>query len=168
MDKTLAYELLWQITQKEKQTNELQLLPKTFYTDIDDFLGTFEGKELTEEDANTKKNTLRLINELYERRKQKILIYVAYKKQMPQPAAQVELDFYNNIADLATGNRLQIKMQNDRNQRIRALRSLQAIPEIILPSGKKLGPLEKGQLIDTNESEEDTKFLINNAICQQV
>lgn len=163
MDNTTTYELLWQITQKEKQTNELQLLPKTFYNDINEFVGTFDGKELTEEDASTKKNTLRLLNELYERRKQKILIYVAYKKQMPQPAAQPEIDFYNNIAEVANRNKLHAESHSKGGT---SLKSLQAIPEIILPSGKKVGPFEKGQIIELNGDGEDIKFLISNSICQ--
>ena len=78
-----TYEMLWQAAQKERQTNELQVLQKNFYDEISEFLKRLEGREITDEDASTKKNTLKLLDELYERRKQKILIYVAYKRQLP-------------------------------------------------------------------------------------
>ena len=164
MDKTTTYETLWQITQKEKQTNELQLLPKTFYTDIQEFLAGIDTKEASEEDTNMKKNTLKLINELYERRKQKILIYVAYKKQVPQPAAQAELDFYNGLLEFANKNKLPLEGSKGH---VHTLKSMQAIPEIMLPSGRKIGPFEKGQVIEIRDSDEDAKFLINSSICQQ-
>lgn len=162
----LTYETLWQITQKEKQTNELQLLPKTFYKDINEFLSGFSEKELTESEETTKKNTIRLLNDLYERRKQKILIYVAYKKQIPQPAIQTELDFYNRVLEFANGNSVEVLTPQKPHAHI--LKSLQSIPEIILPSGKKIGPFEKGQVLEIAGDEGDVEFLVNNTICQRV
>jgi hypothetical protein len=165
MENGIAYEFLWQVIQKEKQANELQVLPKTFYQDVAVFLKNFDKKDLGDEDATIKKNTLKMINDLYERRKQKILIYVAYKKPIPQPAIPQELEFYNKAVELASANRLDIDGQNGKNI---IMRSLQAIPEIILPhSGKKVGPFEKDQMVEIGNDEEDIKFLINNTICQK-
>jgi len=73
MDKTNIYDTLWQVTQKEKQVNELQLLPKTFYDEVTNFIKSFEAKDLSEEDMNLKKNAIRLLGELQERRKQRYL-----------------------------------------------------------------------------------------------
>ncbi len=166
MDKTNIYEILWQVTQKEKQTNELQLLPKTFYNDVDDFIRSFDNKELSEEDIGLKKNTMRLLNDLHERRKQKILIYVAYKKQMPQPAILSEQDFYKKLSQVASENKIDFAATQKPNTFL--LKSLQSIPEIILPSGRKVGPLEKGQIIELGGNGEDADFLINNTICQKM
>ena len=138
MDKTNVYETLWQVTQKEKQTNELQLLPKTFYNDINEFIRSFDGKELSDEDLNLKRNTIKLLNDLHERRKQKILIYVAYKKQMPQPAIQSEQDFYKKLSQVASENKIDFTVMQKPNTFL--LKSLQSIPEIMLPSGRKVGP----------------------------
>ena len=160
------YDLLWQVTQKEKQTNELQLLPKTFYEDIDAFLKTLDKKDLSEDEQATKKNTLKLRTELFERRKQKLLIYAAYKKQIPQPAVQSEQEFYNNISDIIKNTRL--KTDAGPTKQAATLKSLQTIPEIILPSGKKFGPLSKDQIIDPGPSEEDAKFLLDNALCAPI
>lgn len=167
MDKTMVYEMLWQITQKEKQTNELQPLQKTFYDDVNQLITSFEKKEITEDEANLKKNAIRLLNELYEKRKQKILIYVAYKKQIPQPAIQKEQDFYNKLSDFFNKNKVNSEEEAQKPNPF-TLRSLQTLPEIILPSGKKIGPFEKGQIIEINNNEEDANFLINNTICQKV
>lgn len=160
------YETLWQAAQKERQTNELQPLPKNFYEETTEFLKGFEGKELGEDEATTKRNTLRLLDELYERRKQKILIYVAYKRQLPQPAIQKEVDFYNSLLEQVERNKINLSPSAQGPGHKHMLKSIQSLPEITLPSGKKLGPLEKGQLIEM-QGEEDVKFLITSTICQQ-
>jgi hypothetical protein len=164
MSDELNYDLLWQIVQKEKQTNELQLLPKGFYDEAAALLDSLSKKEATSEEVNLKKNAIRMVNDLYERRKQKILIYVAYKKQLPQPAVPTEQEFYNELSEVAKKNRVDTHFsKNGRHTMV----SLQTIPEIILPSGKKAGPFEKGQVIEMNAEEEDIKFLINNTICKK-
>jgi DNA replication initiation complex subunit (GINS family) len=161
-----TYETLWQAAQKERQTNELQILPKTFYDETSEFLKSLEGREITDEEASTKKNTLKLLDELYERRKQKILIYVAYKRQLPQPAIQREVDFYNSLLEQVERNKISASPPAQGPGHKHMLKSTQSLPEITLPSGKKLGPLEKGQLIEM-QGEEDVKFLITSTICQQ-
>ena len=37
------------------------------------------------------------LNEFFEKRKQKIMIYVAYNKHLPQPVSNNENEFYNKI-----------------------------------------------------------------------
>ncbi len=159
------YDLLWQITQKEKQTSEIQQLPKTFYDDINTFINSFNNKELTESDQSIKKNTTRMIMELFEKRKQKILIYSAYKKPLPQPAVPSEQEFYNKISETIKTTKLP---NSDETKQKQTLKSLQAIPEIILPSGKKIGPLNKDQLLEMTDKNEDAEFLINNSLCVPV
>ncbi len=169
MGSDITYETIWQITQREKQTNELQLLPKTVYGDIQSLLTSLNTKEPTEEEVSIRKNVMKLIGELYERRKQKILIYVAYKKQLPQPAIQREVDFYNKALELANRNKFEVgTAQPEQRSDIQLLMSLQTIPEILLPSGKKAGPFEKGQVVEMANNEEDIKFLITNTICKKV
>jgi DNA replication initiation complex subunit (GINS family) len=160
----ISYDLLWQMVQKEKQTNELQLLPKTFYADSINLLKSMDKKDMTEEENNIKKNTAKLLLEIYERRKQKLLIYVAYKKHLPQPAIQIEQDLYDKLADIVGKEKINLNTRGSGQ----SLVSLQKIPEIILPSGKKAGPFEKDQVIETPADEEDTKFLISNSICREI
>ncbi len=160
----ITYDLLWQLVQKEKQTNELQLLPKTFYTDGIKLLESLDRKDMTEDETNIKKNTTKLLLEIYEKRKQKLLIYVAYKKHLPQPAIQSEQELYEKLIDLVSKEKINLSTSKSGQ----SLVSLQKIPEIILPSGKRIGPFEKDQVIDIKTDEEDTKFLISNSICKEV
>ena len=158
-----VYDLLWQVAQKEKQTSELQLLPKTFYDDISVFLQTLDKNESSDEDQTIKKNTTKLLNDLFERRKQKLLTYVTYKKPIPQPAVQSEQEFYNSVLEIIKNTKLNTTQPNKTPSQ--TLKSLQSIPEILLPSGKKIGPLTKDQIINTCESKEDAEFLVSSALC---
>ncbi len=164
-----TYDTLWSVLQKEKQTNELQLLPKNFYVDVQASIKTFDRKDITEEEQSTKKNTERLLYELSERRKQKILIYVAFRKTMPQPAMQEELEFYSKIVEFTKQSTLPASGDASIGANAKphqALKSVQSMPEIILPSGRKVGPFEKGAIVDV-ASEEDINFLIANTICER-
>lgn len=164
MTNEITYELLWQVCQKEKQTNELQNLPRSFYTDVLSFLKNIDKKDSTEDETDMAKNTRKLLTELYERRKQKILIYVAYKKQIPQPPIREELTFYDKLISIVRGTQLE-SSKTEKN--VSTLKSAQSIPEILLPSGNKIGPLEKDQLVEIR-NEEDIKFLLNNTICVEI
>jgi hypothetical protein len=57
---------------------------------------------------------------------------------------------------------------NPNQKQAQALRSLQSIPEIILPSGRKLGPLQKDQIVEMEAGDEDAKFLIDGALCATI
>ncbi len=160
----ISYDLLWQLVQKERQTNELQLLPKTFYSDCIGLLDSIDKKDMSEDEINIKKNASKLLLEIYEKRKQKLLIYVAYKKHLPQPAIPSEQELYERLAELV--NKEKINFGAFKNTQ--SLVSLQKIPEIILPSGKKIGPFEKDQIVEAKVDDEDVKFLISNSICKEV
>ncbi len=163
MGEKIGYELLWEMSQKERQTNELLLLPKNFYDEISVFIKELENAT-SDEQINMKRNAQRLLSELQERRKQKIIIYVAYKRSIPQPAIQEEEDLYSRILAAANGPNTAKTQATQANEK--ALKLLQPIPEIILPSGKKVGPFLKGQVIEIEERS-DKEFLISNMICQK-
>ncbi len=159
MDESVSYDYLWQAYQKEKQTNQLLLLSKTFYEDVNEFIiqgGKNKGSPLYE-------NTQKLLDEFFEKRKQKILIYVAYNRPLPQPISNIELDFYNKILQTTKTERLTAQ---GKETRATTLKSAKDIPEIILPSGRKFGPLKKDQEIGSIE-EQDKVYLLENAICIQ-
>ena len=160
MDETVSYDYLWQAYQKEKQTNQLLLLSKTFYEDVEEFM-TFEAKTQTPESL-LHNNASKLLNEFFDKRKQKILIYVAYNKQLPQPISSVELEFYNKILQTVKSEKFPIQGRQHTN----LLKSTKDIPEIILPSGKKFGPLKKDQEIGAID-EQDKVYLLENSICVQ-
>lgn len=159
----MSYETIWQVYHKEKQTNELQLLPDFFYstTQINSIKTDLKDEE-NQNNYDVKENIERLITKIFEKRKQKLLIYSAYNKSLPQPIPNIELDFYDKLQKLKNTYILNIK----ETQLNTSLKSLDYLPEIILPSGEKIGPLKKEQIIEIKSKEsEDINFLINNSIC---
>ncbi len=153
------YDLLWQVWQKEKVSNELQDVSKEFYDDVIDFLASVTGDD--EHSKTTKENTVKLIYNIFELRKKKVLLYIAYKKPMPQSIPKLDMSLYNQISDIY--NKTELKLDSDRNNFI----ALQQIPKIILPSGTQVGPLSKDDIISIKD-EDDKNFLLKNNICKKI
>lgn len=164
MEEAITYDYLWQAYQKEKQTNQLLLLPKTFYSDTVEFVKKYRGDKSL--NITVMENTIKLLNEFFERRKQKILIYIAYDKQLPQPISNNEIEFYNKLLQIVKSEKLNLDAKSSINTP-NTLKSAKDIPEIILPSGNKLGPLRKNQIIEM-ENEQDRTYLIENTICERI
>lgn len=165
VDNEFSYEVLWQTYQKEKRSNELQLVPKTFYDDMRAFMKAMaESSAQTDETRIQKDNASRLLNGIFERRKQKILVYAAYGKPLPGPVPQREAELYEDATKLMKAETLGFAKEGETDQR---LRSMQAIPEIILPSGGKIGPFEKDQVIEIKDKN-DRDFLVNSKICREM
>lgn len=163
MVETITYDYLWQAYQKEKQTNQLLLVPKTFYEDSFEFINNL--KSTKDHDPAIVENAARLLNDFFDKRKQKILIYIAYNRQLPQPISNNELEFYNKTLQIVKSEKLDLIVQQKNN--IQTLKSIKDIPEIILPSGNKIGPLTKDQIVSTT-NEQDRKYLMENTICEQI
>ena len=102
----LSYDILWQTYQKEKRSNELQLVPKTFYDDMAAFLNGMDSSVQSTDSSVQKENAARLLNGIFEKRKQKILIYAAYGKQLPGPVPQREADLYEEAIKLMKADTL--------------------------------------------------------------
>ena len=156
----LSYDMLWQACQAEKRSNELQLLHKGFYEDMTIMINGLQ--DATADSISLKENATKLLSGLFERRKQKIMIYVAYGRQLPTPAPQREEKLYEDAVALLNGSTLAVQGKAATG----ALRAIQPIPEIILPSGRKIGPLEKDQMMEIKDRE-DRAFLVNNNICRE-
>lgn len=157
MGEDISYDYIWNLCQKEKQTNQLLTLSRTFYVDIIDYMSKSTLSE------SQKANMEKLLASLFEKRKQKIFLYLAYNKPLPQPLDNTENDLYNSILEMAAKHKI------DPSQKIKSnilLRSITDIPEIILPSGRKVGPLKKNEILDIKDSTADMTYLINNAICE--
>ncbi len=151
--------MIWQIWQKEKVSNELQEVPKEFYEDSMSFITKIKADD--EQSKTTKENTIKILYNIYELRKKKVLLYIAYKKQLPQSVTKLDMSLYNQISDIY--NKAKLEFDSERNNFI----VLQRIPKIILPSGAQIGPLEKDDTVSIND-EEDKKFLLNNNICKNI
>ena len=156
----LTFDEIWQVWQKEKQSSKLQQISKTFYEDIFKYIKNTQSN--SEIQKTTQENLLRITNNIYERRKQKILIYLAYNQNLPQPLPKSETQLYTRLSEVLKNEKLESSEEESRD-----LLVLQDIPKVILPSGKEIGPLEKEQTIKV-EDEYDENFLINNSICKRV
>ena len=165
MAENVSYDYLWQIYQKEKQTNQLLMISKSFYEDTLNFIKNIDKLEI-KDSSSLKEDSIRLLNELFEKRKQKILIYAAYNKQLPQPISTSELEFYNKVLEMVMSNKID-NIEVPRSSKV-ILRSLKDIPEILLPSGDKIGPFKRDQTIEVKDLDQDTNFLISNSICERI
>ncbi len=164
MTEDITYSFLWEVLQKERSSNALQLLPKGFYADVREFLETAKsGPGKNEESEIQAGNIERLVSEIFEKRKQKVALYVAYKKPLPNPITDIETDLYNKMMELYANTKLTGPIETKAQQnKLRVI--IEKLPEVFLPSGSKIGPLEKGQLIEVQDKN-DSKFLIDNSLC---
>ncbi len=156
-----TYDMLWQAYQKEKKSNELQLVPKSFYEDSTELIKELKESSQTEDGVPQKENAAKLLNGTFERRKQKIMIYAAYGRQPPGPLPQHEAELYDAAVRLMQESTLDKRADG---AKATTLKALQPIPEILLPSGRKLGPLEKDQAFEIS-NKDDRAFLLNSNIC---
>jgi DNA replication initiation complex subunit (GINS family) len=149
----LEIENLFSRLDSEKKTGELLQLPEDFYTNVNEEVSKLEETDHngTKQAANTKKTLAQFKN----LRMQKILIYLAYNKQLPSPLPKEETEAYKAIKKLLEG---EINIPKATKIRI-----LEKVPEIITTSGKKIGPFEKGEIV-TPEKETDIEFIVNNKI----
>jgi len=159
VSENISYDYLWQTLENEKRTNQLTQITKSFYTDTITFINSIDQNT---KEANLKNNAVRLLTELFEIRKQKILVYVAYNKHVPQQIAANEQEFYSKVSEISRNNRIELNQANGHTAK--KARSIIDIPEILLPSGNKAGPLKRDQIIEM-DNDMDLKFLVDNSIC---
>ena len=158
------YSSLYIAYHKERQSNELQAINKDFFNEVLKEVERSDSANKNEESEILKANIMKILEGIYERRKTKILLYIAYNKQTEYLTTQ-ETVFYDKIMSIFKENRLNsteaMQKKND------MLKSLNEMPQILLPSGAKLGPINKEQIIKI-ENEEDAEFLIKNSICERL
>jgi DNA replication initiation complex subunit (GINS family) len=157
MGENVSYDYVWNLCQKEKQTNQLLQINKSFYSDIAEYM-----TKATLTDAQ-KVNMEKVLLTLFEKRKQKLFLYLAYNKQPPSQLDGTEMEFYNQLLELTSKYKMGDGKEIKSNK---LLRSITDIPEIILPSGRKIGPLKKNEILDIQDSAADVTYLITNAICE--
>jgi DNA replication initiation complex subunit (GINS family) len=152
----ISYDFIWRFYQREKQTNQLLPTGKNFYDEILEFNTSFSKEQ---QHTNVEKITV----ELFEKRKQKIMLYVAYGRNPPS-MSNSETEFYTKMVELSNTHTLSLVAQSSKKSKL--MRSLKDIPEIMLPSGNKIGPIKKDEIINDPISETDTEYLIQNTICE--
>ena len=139
----------------EKKTGELLQLPKDFYRIADAELKNETGASTPTEVQNHKST----LSTLKQKRKQKILIYLAYGKAMPDPIPDEEKSMYERI--------LSFLNNGEKQQKPAMIRIVIKIPEVITTTGSTIGPYQEGEtVLITNPS--DAEFIINNKIGERI
>lgn len=154
-----TYDFLWQVHQREKNNTELQPIPKAFYKESMENINNIRPDAMN--NNRLRENALKLLNEITERRKQKILIYVAYKKPLPQSNIEEEMNLYSSLLNIVKDNTFTQQCVQVGCR----LKVLSEVPEIMLPSGAKVGPLSKDQIIELS-NREDIEYMKGNGICE--
>ncbi len=137
------------VLKSERKTGELHPLPSNFYKLLEEKANSYE------EGSDERKNLSKLHNLVKDIRIQKLLIYIAYGKDIPKPTPAEEEDLYMQIKKIINRNTGEV-----RASRIRVTKS---IPQIVTPTGAKLGPYEQNQVVYLQEIS-DVKFMIDNKL----
>ncbi len=145
---------MFSILQQEKSAGELQPLQHDFYALADRFISTL-GEEQTPESNRVTDNARKILVSLKERRKQKILLYIAYSKPLPASVPEEEENIYNEI--------FQILNRTGNSPKIARLKITSDIPEVLTSGGRKIGPYKQGEIVEVSDTG-DADFIIKNRI----
>lgn len=155
----MTTEFLFSRLQQEKATGELTPLQKDFYSQAASFIDLLSKASPDAEKTKQLENASQLLASLKERRKQKLLLYIAYNKQLPTTIPGEEESLYGEIR--------QILNKNDARTRISRLKITSDIPEVLTTSGRKIGPYKQGEIIEISDSNE-VDFILKNKIGDMV
>ncbi|MDE1855682.1 MAG: hypothetical protein KGH49_00365 [Candidatus Micrarchaeota archaeon] len=152
----ISVEQLFNMLQSERKTGEVLPLPKDFYKEASQQLGSLEGSPDKQHSANFRK----LLASVKERRIQKLLIYLAYNKQLPNQVPDEEEELYKNI-------RLLLESKASNVQQLRRVKISADMPELTMPNGSRVGPYKKSQVLEVADNYA-ADFLVNNKLAEQV
>ena len=138
----------------EQKSGEITPLPKEFYLKINEKLKTYSTTE-----SDEYKNLFKLYNTIKDRRTQKILVYLAYNKELPRPLPAEDEDLYIQIKNIINKSGGESKPSK--------LKAAKTIPQIIAPSGNKLGPYEQNEIIYMYDRA-DAKFMVENKLGETI
>ncbi len=136
---------------QEKKTGELTPLEADYYSDAEKHLKKLKAESDSEHFENFKK----MLISLKQRRRQKLLMYIAYSKPLPAPVPEDEETLYNEIQQLVSKSIPQAKISR--------IKIKNAIPEVLTAKGKKIGPYKQGDIVELMD-DDDAEFLIKNKI----
>jgi hypothetical protein len=151
----MSAELLFSVLQQEKATGELQQLQHDFYAQVNSFLNSLTSNRDSEDQVRQAENTKRMAASLAEKRRQKILLYIAYNKPLPAIVPAEDEKLYNDIRGLmASGNS---------NAKISKLKINSDVPEVLTAQGRRIGPFRQGEIVEVSDGS-DIEFMIKNKI----
>jgi len=129
-------------------------LPADFYEQIDKEIESLK-KNSSMDNKQYLENFIKLVNQLKERRIQKVLIYLAYNKQLPQPIPRSEENLFKRIKAIMS--------EETKSVQAKRIKINLDIPEIITPEGNKIGPFSKDQIIEIDDNKE-IEYILQNKI----
>ena len=147
----VSAEEIFNLLKSEKKTGEIMPLRSTFYREAEAFI--------KQQPPDQTQNIAKTVNIIKEKRMQKILIYLAYDKPLPQPLPQEEEETKNEIKLILSKTATQPKTKK--------IKITAHIPEVITSSGNKLGPYEQNEIIELYNNT-DIKFIIDNKIGEAI
>ena len=147
-------EVIFSKLQAERKTGELLPLPADFYEQIDKEIESLKKKSSLD-NKQYLENFIKLVNQLKERRIQKVLIYLAYNKQLPQPIPRSEENLFKRIKAIMS--------EETKSVQAKRIKINLDIPEIITPEGNKIGPFSKDQIIEIDDNKE-IEYILQNKI----
>ena len=100
-----------------------------------------------------------MLASLMEKRRQKILLYIAYNKPLPAAVTVEDEKLYNDL--------LSVLSSNDQRTKISKLKIVSDIPEVLTAEGRKIGPFRQGEVVEVTDSN-DVEFIIKNKIGEMV
>ncbi len=148
MDVEITINGLLTLLRNERKSGEVITLPKDFYSKTNEKLGSYE------KDTDEYKNISKTISSIKEKRTQKILVYLAYNKDLPRPVPSEEEDLYIQIKNI---------INNNEGSKPTKVKITKTIPQIVTPSGSKVGPYEQNEIVYVYDHT-DTKFIVENKI----
>lgn len=154
MDIDISVNGLNNLLKTEQKSGEIAPLPKEFYLKINEKLKTYGTTE-----SDEYKNLAKLYNSIKDRRTQKILVYLAYNKELPRPLPAEDEDLYIQIKNIINKSGGESKPSK--------LKVSKTIPQIVAPSGNKLGPYEQNEIIYVYDRA-DAKFMVENKLGETI
>ena len=155
----ITTEMMFARLQQEKVTGELLSLPKDFFSQTASFISTLGAAGNEEDKKKQLENTIKIIFSLKERRKQKLLVYLAYNKQLPNPVPEEEEVLYNEIHQILSRDTAAVKVFR--------FKITASIPEVLTNEGRKIGPYNEGDLIEV-ANKSDAEFIVKNRIGETI
>jgi DNA replication initiation complex subunit (GINS family) len=156
MAEDITSELLFKRLKDEKLTGEMLPLDENFYKKTYNMIQNLEKTPSTMKEAE---NIKKMLTSLLERRRQKLLLYLAYDKPLPKPIPMEEENLYAKVQEILNNESEQIK--------IAKIKIISEVPEIITPYGKKLGPYKSNEVLEIYD-DQDARFLLSNKIGEEV
>ena len=154
LERSVQPDEIFNIIKTEARHGEMTDLSPDFYVKL---RKKIEDLKNTDDETNTStaENVVQAEKTLKTKRMQKILIYLAYNKQLPARVPEEERSTYERIK--------QIINETSSLSKTTKVKITTRTPEIINQEGKKIGPFEQNQVVELDK-DSDINFIISNKI----